>query len=211
MRSQRPPKKQQQRIRLTQEQQARFEHPSPASPKLLHTFFPRLQTTHSPIVIPSSTGESITEIHDRVAYVLSRIIEAIDKEHHPHPAHTPPSPHTAPTAILLCAHAAPNIAIGRVLTGAANATINTGTCSLSVYTRKSVAHVPGGKATVPPPNADGTVPRVDWTEGRGVGGGWVQTVNGDCGFLKNGEEKNWWFKGDENWDYVVKTTSEAEG
>lgn len=55
---------------------------------------------------------------------------------------------------------------------------------------------------MPPSNADGTVPQVDWTEGRGVGGGWVQKVNGDCSFLKNGEERNWWFNGEEDWDYL---------
>ena len=151
------------------------------------------------MTIPSTNGESVKEIHDRVAYALSRIIEAIDKEH----LSDPNSP-TAPKAILLCAHAATNIAIGRVLVGNTNADIKTGTCSLSVYHRKSVAHVPGGKATVPPPNADGTVPQVDWTEGRGVGGGWIQKVNGDCSFLKNGEERNWWFSGEEDWDYTVK-------
>ncbi|KAF8432075.1 histidine phosphatase superfamily [Terfezia claveryi] len=179
---------------------ARFEHPSPASPELLHAFFPRVLTTYNPVIIPSTNGESVKEIHDRTAYALSRIIEAIDKEH----LSNPNSP-TAPKAILLCAHAATNIAIGRVLVGDVNADIKTGTCSLSVYQRRSVAHVPGGKATVPPPNSDGTVPQVDWTEGRGVGGGWILRVNGDCSFLKNGEERNWWFSGEEDWDYAVKT------
>lgn len=178
---------------------ARFEHPSPASPELLHAFFPRVLTTYNPVIIPSTKGESVKEIHDRAAYALSRIIEAIDKEHLSNPNFP-----TAPKAILLCAHAATNIAIGRVLVGDENADIKTGTCSLSVYQRRSVAHVPGGKATVPPPNSNGTVPQVDWTGGRGVGGGWIQKVNGDCSFLKNGEERNWWFSGEEDWDYAVK-------
>ena len=29
------------------------------------------------------------------------------------------------------------------------------------------------------------------------------TVNGDCSFLKNGEERSWGFHGDEPWDFPV--------
>jgi transcription factor C subunit 7 len=34
-------------------------------------------------------------------------------------------------------------------------------------------------------------------------GGWDQITNGDCSFLSGGEEKNWWFQGDESWDFPV--------
>ena len=138
------------------------------------------------------------EIHDRIAFALSHIIEAIDKEH------LAGSP-TAPKAILLCAHAAPNIAIGRALIGDMTKDIKTGTCSLSVYKRKSVASVPGGKTTVPPLNPDGSIPVIEWREGKGVGGGWDIKVNGDCAFLERGEERNWWFSGEEDWDFPLVT------
>lgn len=147
--------------------------------------------------IPSTSGESLRGIHDRVAFALSRIIEMIDKEH------LAGSP-TAPKAILLCSHAAPNIAIGRALVGDSAVDIKTGTCSLSLYKRRSVALVPGGKATVLPLNPDGSIPAVEWRGGNGVGGGWDIMVNGDCGFLERGEERNWWFSGEEAWDFPLK-------
>lgn len=121
----------------------------------------------------------------------------IDKEH------LAGSP-TAPKAILLCSHAAPNIAIGRALVGDSAVDIKTGTCSLSLYKRRSVALVPGGKATVLPLNPDGSIPAVEWRGGNGVGGGWDIMVNGDCGFLERGEERNWWFSGEEAWDFPLK-------
>ncbi|KAF8473581.1 histidine phosphatase superfamily [Kalaharituber pfeilii] len=176
---------------------ARFEHPSPASLELLHAFFPRLSTSYIPVVIPSTNGESVREIHDRVAYALARIIEDID---HEHAAGNP----NAPKAILLCSHAATNICIGRVLMGDENRDVKTGTCSLSVYKRRSVASVPGGKPVVPLLNADGSVPAIEWRGGMGVGGGWIGVVNGDCEFLRNGEERNWWFNGEEDWDFAIQ-------
>lgn len=179
-------------------QRAHFGHPSPASIELLHAFFPHLSTSYVPVCIPSTSGESLQEIHDRVAFALAHIIEAIDKEH------LAGSP-TAPKAILLCAHAAPNIAIGRVLVGDSIKDIKTGTCSLSVYKRKIAALVPGGKATVPTLNPDGSIPVIEWRGGKGVGGGWDIEVNGDCAFLEKGEERNWWFSGEESWDFPLKT------
>ena len=131
-----------------------------------------------------------------MAYALARIIEDIDKEH----LSSSPS---APRAILLCAHAATNIAIGRALVGDHNYDIKTGTCSLSVYKRRSVASVPGGKEVAPLLNEDGSIPVIDWRDGKGVGGGWQVVANGECGFLSGGEERNWWFSGEEDWDFPV--------
>lgn len=55
------------------------------------------------------------------------------------------------------------------------------------------------------------MPAVDWRGGKGVGGGWVQKVNGDCSFLSKGEERNWWFSGEEDWDFPVKTAEVVKG
>jgi len=41
-----------------------------------------------------------------------------------------------------------------------------------------------------PGNTD-EVPDINWRDGRGVAGGWTCEVNGDCSFLKNGEERGW--------------------
>lgn len=51
------------------------------------------------------------------------------------------------------------------------------------------------------PSADGLIPDTNWRGGRGVVGGWTQIANGNCDFLTNGEERNWWFQGDESWDF----------
>src|SRR5690606_15752812 len=108
----------------------------------------------------------------------------------------------APQAIVLCAHAAPNIAMGRVLTGEPDRDVKVGTCSISTYKRKQ----PYVHPAVAP--KDGEV--VPW-KGRGVVGGWEQTVNGDCSFLELGEERNWWFDGDEDWDFAVVPPAEVVG
>ncbi|KAI5788952.1 histidine phosphatase superfamily [Peziza echinospora] len=188
---------------------ARFDHPKPASPEVLHTFFPEVDTTYVPTIIPSERGESVGEIHDRVAYALARVIERIDRENRARVAHDPHDDdgREVVRAILLCAHAASNIAIGRTLVGDETFDVKTGTCSMSVYQRRPPPAGNGGLPTtqkpLPYPSDEVPVPRVDWKGGKGVGGGWASVVNGDCSFLKDGEERNWWFSGEEDWDYVV--------
>jgi transcription factor C subunit 7 len=172
---------------------ARFDHPSPAPPELLHSFFPRVRTAYNPVIVPSTKGEPIAEIHDRVAYALARIIEACDEEWR--------TEGKGVKTVLLVGHAASNIAMGRALVGDPNADVKTGTCSLSVYRRRSPS--PVVRAPLPVPSEETPIPETGWRGGRGVGGGWVQVLNGDCGFLTNGEERNWWFQGDESWDFPV--------
>jgi broad specificity phosphatase PhoE len=86
-----------------------IDHPSPASPEILHRFFPRVQTTYTPTIIPSTKGETLSEIHERTAYAIAKIITDIDREWK--------ETGSGPRAILLVAHAATNIALGRALTG----------------------------------------------------------------------------------------------
>lgn len=35
------------------------------------------------------------------------------------------------------------------------------------------------------------LPVPDWTEGKGLGGGWYCVANGDCSFLSGGAERGW--------------------
>jgi len=172
---------------------ARFDHPSPASPELLHQFFPRVQTSYNPSIIPSTKGETLAEIHDRTAYALAKIISDVDKQ-------WIESGH-GPRAILLVTHAATNIAAGRALTGDEDRDVRTGTCSLGVYKRKTKT---APSPALPPPSGDKGIPLIDWRGGNGVAGGWDMVVNGDCSFLKNGEERNWFFQGEEAWDFPLK-------
>ena len=88
---------------------ARFEHPSPAAPEMLHQFFPRVQTGYNPTIIPSTQGETLAETHDRTAYAVAKIITDIDREWKENG--------TGPRAIMLVAHASSVITAGRALTG----------------------------------------------------------------------------------------------
>jgi len=166
---------------------ARFDHPSPAEPRVLKELFPQYDEGYRPVIKPSVNGESIEELHDRAAYALHRIIEQSDKE--------------GVKAICICTHAATLIAIGRVLTGRmpediAEEDFRPFTCGLSTFVRK------GGKEKAESVKAwEGTetpVPGVEWKNGNGVGGGWELKVSGDCSFLSGGEERGWRFSGDES-------------
>ncbi|KAK7525865.1 histidine phosphatase superfamily [Phyllosticta citriasiana] len=168
---------------------ARFDHPSPAPLAVLSTHFPTLlDEDYNPLLVPSTNGESIPDLHDRIAYTLHRIIEELDAD--------PRGPRT----LLICTHAASMIAIGRTLTGRmppdeGEEDFKCFTCALSRFDRRGTAgQIDVERWDVSKPH---DIPRVPWRDGRGVGGGWDCTVNGDCSFLSGGEERGWKFSGDE--------------
>lgn len=175
---------------------ARFDHPSPAPLAVLHTHFPsKLDPAYAPVLVPSTNGESIPDLHDRIAYTLSRVVAALDADPR------------GPRALLICTHAASMIAIGRALTGRmppdeGEEDFKCFTCALSRFDRKkgaerealAAAEKEVGEWSVERPD---DIPRVSWREGRGVGGGWTCVLNGDCSFLSGGEERGWKFSGDE--------------
>jgi transcription factor C subunit 7 len=159
---------------------ARFDHPSPASPSVLKTFFPRLNTEYEPVIRPSVNGESIEDLHDRSAYALHRIIEDCDRQ--------------GVRAIVLCTHAATLIALGRALTGRMPADVEEEdfrpfTCGLSRFVRRSV---PEAKQVEMWKGPESAIPETGWRDGSGVGGGWDLVESGDCSFLSGGEERGWY-------------------
>lgn len=167
---------------------ARFDHPSPAEPALLHKLFPKYDLEYQPAIKPSVNGETIRELHDRTAYALHRIIEQADKE--------------GIKALLLCTHAATLIAIGRALTGRMPDDIQEEdfrpfTCGVSTFVRRQKT-VNGNVKEWEGPETK--IPVARWREGRGVGGGWDCKLSGDCSFLSGGEERGWRFSGDEAFD-----------
>ena len=113
---------------------------------------------------------------------MSRIIADLDAEE------------AKPKAVLLCTHAASLIAIGRVLTGYMPEDVNEEdfkpfTCGLSQFVRRSF---PSEREEGRVQTCDGdSIPKIDWRNGRGVGGGWDCVLNGDCSFLDGGEERGW--------------------
>ncbi|TKA72213.1 hypothetical protein B0A49_03938 [Cryomyces minteri] len=173
---------------------ARFDHPSPATLDVLHTHFPTLHATYKPLFVPSTNGESIPTLHDRIAYTLHNIISTLDED---------PS---GPKALLLCTHAASMIAMGRVLTGRmpddeGEDDFRCFTCSLSKFTRKNSKPSSDTNGTSAAPSdvqkwdssTPDLIPDVNWRNGMGVAGGWVCETNGDCSFLSGGEERGWNF------------------
>ncbi|KAL5362893.1 histidine phosphatase superfamily [Aspergillus floccosus] len=186
-----------------------FHHPSPASPAELKSHFPNIlaaDTTTSAHVYPSTRGETIAQLHDRLATALAAIIADVDAEIAQLERTQPPSS----KAILICSHAAPLIAIGRALTGrmpedSGEEDFNVFTAGLSTFVRRQPAQkqqetqsegvlAPGTRIVRP------EVAKVPCWKGTGVAGGWDCVVNGDCNFLSGGAERGWHFSGEESFD-----------
>ena len=187
---------------------ARWDHPSPAIPSRLHELFPAYSLTYKPSIVPSKSGESISDLHNRIAYALHYIVHHADAED----AATRMSASQLPemegrddgmgprTAVLICSHAASMIAIGRVLTGMmpedlGEEDFKTYTCGISKFERRALK-VPEVEGAV---ERSGTIiagreleiPNVNWRDGRGLLGGWNCVINGDCSHLDGGEERGW--------------------
>jgi transcription factor C subunit 7 len=167
---------------------ARFEHPSPAHMEELRRHFDHLHSEAEPIVVPSTNGETIPQLHDRMAYCLAHLIARADQDS------------KGPKAILVCTHAAAIIAIGRVLTGrmpedVGEEDFSCFTCGVSTFSRRTGAEASSAKGLEEfglwDAKEAGRVPDVQWRDGKGVGGGWECEKNSDCSFLENGEERGW--------------------
>ena len=108
---------------------APWEHPTSAPLAELTTLFPAapLDDQYRSRVVPPRHGESIAQLHDRVAAAIGAIIEQSDRE--------------GARAIVLNTHAAVMIALGRVLTGRMPTSVDEEdfkafTCGLSIYRRR---------------------------------------------------------------------------
>ncbi|KAI0386118.1 histidine phosphatase superfamily [Hypomontagnella monticulosa] len=200
---------------------AHFEHPSSAPLDKLRGFFPEIDTHYVPTPAPSSRGESLPQLHERVARVIDSIIKRSDQEGH--------------KAIVLCTHAAVVIALGRVLTGDSEKDFGAFTCGLSRYRRRGSGGIQaplsadgktGTGSTVPAARTKAQIEEarskgsreidhaghVDphphdsvWSDvgslgkgGTGLYGGWVCELDSECSFLRDGEERGWKFSGDES-------------
>ncbi|KAI1660373.1 phosphoglycerate mutase-like protein [Daldinia decipiens] len=201
---------------------AHFEHPSSAPLNKLQSLFPELDASYASSPPPSRYGETLPQLHDRVAQAIDFIIRRSDQEGH--------------KVVLVCTHAAVVIALGRVLTGQTEKDFGAFTCGLSKYRRQrsSAANQTSTKseykaetdAIIPAAQVDGEVgvPRsqthsktdpasnVDLqphnskspdpgSQGRvssGLYGSWTCELDSECSFLRGGEERGWKFSGDES-------------
>ncbi|KAI2782831.1 phosphoglycerate mutase-like protein [Daldinia loculata] len=193
---------------------AHFDHPSSAPLNKLQSLFPELDASYASSPAPSRRGETLPQLHDRVAEAIDFIIRRSDQEGH--------------KAVLVCTHAAVVIALGRVLTGQAEKDFGAFTCGLSKYRRRRSAIqasieskckaetddlIPAARVdgeireakTDPASNVDlqphdsispdlGSLGRVC----SGLYGGWTCELDSECSFLRGGEERGWKFSGDES-------------
>jgi transcription factor C subunit 7 len=139
-------------------------HPSPATVAHLTRLFaplndgrPLLDQAYEAKLVPSTRGESMADIHARA----KRAIDAVIADAEAAGART----------IVLCTHAATNIALGRALCGDPERTIPTPCASVAVYKRTEAYKA-------------------------GEMGGWHADRLGDCSFLDSGAERDWDFEGD---------------
>lgn len=166
---------------------------------------------HTPSLLPSTRGETIAQLHNRVATALQSLITDLDAEIAAYEATQPQHEQKTSKAVLICSHAAPLIAMGRVLTGrmpddSAEEDFNVFTAGLSTFLRRTpatastspvVSTTSGPTRTVEELLAPGTKalrPEVrvpDWEGGNGVAGGWDCVGNGDCRFLSGGAQRGW--------------------
>jgi len=63
------------------------------------------------------------------------------------------------------------------------------TCSLTTFIRKSKENMETGIKNWEGPETEILV--VKWRDGKGVGGGWTMTLDGDDSFLKDEAEQGW--------------------
>ncbi|PKX93755.1 phosphoglycerate mutase family protein [Aspergillus novofumigatus IBT 16806] len=186
-------------------------HRQPSTPTSPASSRPTLKAHPAPPPLPR--GETIAQLHDRLATALAGIIADVDAEIAALEDSQPPDQRSS-KALLICSHAAPLIAMGRALTGAMPEDSSTEdffvfTAGLSTFRRRrnevGTAR-PGAEVSAAEALAPGTkilraetrVP--DWRGGKGVGGGWDCVKNGDCGFLSTGAERGWHFNGEESFD-----------
>ncbi|OTA91578.1 hypothetical protein M434DRAFT_76006 [Hypoxylon sp. CO27-5] len=166
---------------------APFEHPSSAPLDELQSFFPEIDVHYASSPAPSRHGESLPQLHDRVAKVIDYIIKRSNQEGH--------------KAVLVCTHAAVVIALGRVLTGQMERDFGAFTCGLSKYKRQR--KIKGATSQAPPqidhagdadshPH-DSRCPDSGSSRMAEIGlyGGWTCELDSDCSFLSGGEERGW--------------------
>lgn len=107
-------------------QPGRATHPSPAPLDTLKGFFPKLNDKYEPLVVPSKSGETIHELHERCKETLAKLVRDINSN--------PDSSHIS--TILLVSHAAPKAAISPAFTNDHKTEVRTGVCSLDKYELK---------------------------------------------------------------------------
>ena len=170
-----------------------FRQPAPAEPqRLKRDYFPWVGEEYESRVLPHEFGESIQELHDRVARALESVVKDVDEEFETR------GRGGENVTILICGHAAQIICSGRALTGRMpenpdDEDFKCYTCGLSKFVRREKSAM---RSNIRGEVAHGS----EWRTNGGVAGGWDCVENSDCRHLSQGEERGWHFHGDESFD-----------
>ncbi|KAK6438854.1 C6 zinc cluster transcription factor-like protein [Oleoguttula sp. CCFEE 5521] len=171
----------------------RTDDPTPATAAELQNFYAGIEPEHQSLFVPAVTGESIEELYERSAYVLSRLIKQLDED---------PS---GPESVVLCTHAASLVAFSRVLAG--NVPSDPSTQDFIAYTacvtrfeRQDAVPV----KVLPKPVASSRKLQSDWLNEHARGGRWRCVLNGYSGYLSSGRQRGWRFSGKESFDHKVQ-------
>ncbi|OAQ70392.1 RNA polymerase III transcription initiation factor complex component [Pochonia chlamydosporia 170] len=171
---------------------APFDHPEPAAPGILKAMFSSYDEKYVSTVRPSTKGETLDQLQERITKALRGIIQQCDAD--------------GTRAIVLCSHAAVIILIGRILTGVIPDSVDVDdfhayTCGLSVYNRiprgaakgnNNISDSRDDRHSHSPPYSTPDTSKVNMI------GGWDCELNSDCSFLSGGAERGWRFTGDES-------------
>lgn len=171
-----------------------FSHPAPENANVLNEeFFPWVDGEYKSRITPPEKGETIEELHDRVARTLEEILADLDEES---------AASGTELTLLLGGHAAPIICSGRVLTGQkpsdwAEEDFHCFTCGISKFVRSSTVTNDVRYAEMQ------THTKKPWWSHGGIAGGWHCIENSSCAHLSSGEERGWHFNGDESFNVHV--------
>ncbi len=199
---------------------ASFQHPSPAPPEKLHELFPFYALDYTPVLYPPTSGETIDKLYERVAYALDRVIADLDADpagpksllicthaatlialgrvltgHVPaDPEEQDFKPFTAGLSTFV--RRRKEDISGIVGPGGGGRDIEDVVSGSGDKEQGRQGHVVDNTGlSVEKEEEHDTAPlpmKIDWRHGKGVQNGWDCVDNGNCSFLKGGEERGWY-------------------
>ena len=152
-------------------------HPRPAEPAHLSPLFPpgSIDEGYSSTYYPSRRGESLKELQDRADTFIEAWTGRVEE--------------MGVKCVVVFAHAASVIALGRALTGDKELEVPAGCASASLYRRKTSSNAEAGAGAQ---NGNGAASG-DGQEHTGVGQ-WDPVYLGKADYLVNGLERDWSFR-----------------
>ncbi|KAI0024768.1 phosphoglycerate mutase-like protein [Xylariomycetidae sp. FL0641] len=179
---------------------ANFDHPTAAPLNELQRHFPEIDANYVSTLTPARQGESIPELHERVATCIQEIIARSDREGRK-TVLMPEDVSTEDFGAFTC-----GLSTYRRQGYSKTEGNTTSSDGLSMFrgSTRTPAAAPQGVQDRGAPDACSKIDLVRHADqGRKLHpaaswGGWTCEINSDCSFLRCGEERGWKFSGDES-------------